>query len=94
MQTISNSAIGGSGLTGVGSLALSHDGNSLYTGAEGDSGLLIFGIKASGELNLKRRLTFKEHGIRAVSSIALTNDGKYLLTTLAKDDTLMTIKLR
>lgn len=93
-QTISHSAIGGSGLTGVGSLALSHDGNRLYAGAEGDSGLLIFDIKASGELNLKRRLTFEEYGIRAVSSIALTNDGNYLLTTLAKDDKLMTIKLR
>jgi len=38
LQAITNSDIGGSGLTGAGSLALSLDGSQLYAPGEADSG--------------------------------------------------------
>lgn len=94
VQTITNSDVGGSGLSGAGSMALSHDGAHLYAAGESDTGMLLFNVEADGKLTLMKRFTFDEYSIEGVSSIAITSDGKHLLLSLAKGDALYMLELQ
>lgn len=93
IQTVSNSDIGGFGLTGVGSMVLTPDRTKLFVAAEADSGLLLFNVMPSGKLELAQHYSVEEYGIEGVSSLALSADSQHLLMTLAKADSLLMLQL-
>lgn len=97
LQAVTNSELGGSGLTGAGSLAISPSGKLLYAAGESDVGLVLFDVAENGYLNLRRRFlgaTIKTGGLEGVSSITIADNGRYLLLTEAKKDSLSVFKIR
>ncbi|WDE08514.1 beta-propeller fold lactonase family protein [Thalassomonas viridans] len=95
LQAITDSGLGG-GLKGAASLALSPDGTRFYAAGEGDTGLLIFETRIGGGLKLLGRLPEENSPIaelRGISSINVSQDGRYLLLTAAKDDALFVFKV-
>ncbi|WP_299789551.1 beta-propeller fold lactonase family protein [uncultured Shewanella sp.] len=104
-QTIIDEDVDG-GLKGVGSLAVSADGNKLFVAAEADSGVLVFKKEDDGRLLLESKLINSEadgaptdmtaagrNGLEGVSSLYLSKDDSYLLVTSAKHDSLSVLKL-
>ena len=96
-QAISNEDIGGKGLTGASSLAISKDGNYLYAAGEADTGLLMFKVADDGQLSFIRQIVNESHPVAkmdAISSIKVSTNGKYLLLTSAKHDALFVFKVK
>ena len=94
LQTISNSDIGGAGLNGVGSLAISAGGKQLLAAGESDIGLLIFDIDRSGRLNFDRKVGADNQLLSGISSIDITKNDKYAVMTLAKKDAIHILSLK
>lgn len=93
LQSITHSDSGGSGLSGVGSVALSGDGKRLYAAGEMDSGLLLFNVNNNGSLIFNRTWQSNEHKVEGVTSIAATKSGNQLLLTLGKMDALYLLEV-
>jgi 6-phosphogluconolactonase (cycloisomerase 2 family) len=97
-QSISDIDVGDSALTGVSSLALSPDGSQLYAAGEKGEGLVIFKVDSDGHLNLENRLSedgsTQKNKLTGISSIAISNDGQYLMLTMAKNNSLLVYEIR
>lgn len=91
-QSVTQSETGGSGLAGVASMALSSDGSQLYAAGEFDKGMLRFDIGADGRLNYKEKIQIEGNEIEGVTSIATSEDGKFILLSLGKKDALYLLK--
>jgi 6-phosphogluconolactonase (cycloisomerase 2 family) len=97
LQAVTNSDLGGSGLNGAGSIAVSANGLYVYAAGENDSGLLLFDINKDGLLQLKNKFlgeskTKKEIG--GISSIILFDDDRHLMLTAAKTNSLFVYKIK
>ncbi len=95
LQAIGNSDIGGSGLEGASSLALSSDGSRLYAAGESGHGVYLFEAGDNGRLNFKSKLlTVSDNELKKISSITLTEDNRHLLVATGKDNSLFVFKIK
>ena len=93
LQAVAQPEIGGTGLKGVGSIALSDDGTRLFAAGEMDKGLLLFNVIENGNLQFDKVFQSLNNKIEGVTSIAVINEGKNLLLTLGKMDALYLLKV-
>lgn len=95
LQAINNSDIGGSGLEGASSLAISSDGLKIYAAGESGSGLYLFSVKADGRLSYKNKLVnVHDDELNGISSITLTDDNRHLLVATGKSNSLFVFKIK
>jgi len=95
LQAINNSDIGGSGLEGAGSLAISSDGSKVYVAGESGAGLYLFSAGVDGRLSFKNKLlSARDNDLKKISSITLTSDNKHLLVATGKDNSLFVFKIK
>jgi len=95
LQAINNSDIGGSGLEGAGSLAISPDGSKVYAAGESGIGLYLFDATADGKLRFKDKLvSARDNKLKKISSMTLTNDNKHLLVATGKDNSIFVFKIK
>lgn len=92
-QTVTHHQTGGAGLTGVASIAISPEGNTLYASGEFDRDLLVFDIADEPALSLRQKVQFKDAPIEGVTSIAPTRDGRHLMLTLGKRDAVYLLRI-
>lgn len=101
LQSITNEDIGGAGLSGVGTLAISPDGKKLLAAGEADSGIVSFIRQPNGLLKFKSLLTQEQfstgstdqHLLDTVTSLTFSHDGHYLVITSATNDSVAILKL-
>lgn len=87
---IDSKDIGGSGLEGASSLALSGNGKRLFAAGEGGEGLLEFNIDKQGHLSLQRKLVHTAKGkLSGISSITLDEHKQLLFVALGKNNALV-----
>ncbi len=105
-QTLTDDDVGG-GLKGVGSLAISPDGKSVFVAGEADTGVLVLRKENDGRLSLESKIiepgsnvsistagaNLDSGVLEGVSSLSLSQDGQYLLVTSAKHDSLSVFRL-
>lgn len=95
LQAINNSDIGGSGLEGAGSLAISSDGSTVYAAGELGAGLYLFGAEDNGRLNFKNKLlSVRDNELKKISSITLTRDNRHLLVATGQDNSVFVFKIK
>jgi len=95
LQAINNSDIGGSGLEGASSLAISSDGSIVYSAGESGIGLYFFGVGDNGRLSFKNKLlSVRDDELKKISSITLTSDNRHLLVATGKDNSLFVFKIK
>lgn len=93
IQSITNKEVGGSGLEGASSLALSSDGKRLYAAGELGAGLFIFDVALDGKLNFVGKITAVDgEALKKIASLTLTPDNHYLLVATGKDNALWVFK--
>lgn len=94
LQAINNSDIGGSGLEGAGSLAISSDGSRVYAAGESGRGLYLFEAGNNGMLKYRSKLlSVRNNELKKISSITLTADNRHLLVATGKDNSLFVFKV-
>lgn len=94
LQSVDHSITDGSGLTGVGSMALTSDGKQLFAAGEFDSGLLQFAVTTDGKLQYMQTIQSENHRIEGVTSISVHPNEQSLALTLGKMDALYIIEYR
>ena len=95
LQAINSSDVGGSGLEGAGSLAISSDGSSVYAAGESGVGLYLFGTGDNGRLSFKNKLlSVRDTELKQISSITLTKDNRHLLVATGKDNSVFVFKIK
>ena len=95
LQAINNSDIGGSGLEGASSLAISSDGSRVYSAGDSGIGLYFFGVGDNGRLSFKNKLlSVRDNELKKISSITLTSDNRHLLVATGKDNSLFVFKIK
>ncbi|WP_404340185.1 beta-propeller fold lactonase family protein [Pseudoalteromonas mariniglutinosa] len=95
LQAINNSDIGGSGLEGANSLAISSDGSKIYAAGELGVGLYLFSAAVDGRLSYKNKLlSVHDNELNKISSLTLTNDNKHLLVATGKNNSLFVFKIK
>ncbi|WP_405632348.1 beta-propeller fold lactonase family protein [Pseudoalteromonas sp. Ld20] len=95
LQAINNSDIGGSGLEGASSLAISSDGLKIYVAGESGSGLYLFSASADGRLSYKNKLlSVHDNKLNRISSITVTDDNRHLLVATGKGNSLFVFKIK
>ena len=95
LQAINNSDIGGSGLEGASSLAISSDGSTLYAAGEAGSGLYQFNVGVDGRLSYKNKLLrVQDNELKGISSFTLTDDNQHLLVATGKGNALLVFKVK
>jgi 6-phosphogluconolactonase (cycloisomerase 2 family) len=93
-QAINNSDIGGSGLEGAGSLAISSDGSRVYAAGESGVGLYLFRSGDNGRLSFKNKLlSVGDNELKKISSITLTRDNRHLLVSTGKNNSVFVFKI-
>ncbi|KFZ36454.1 hypothetical protein HR45_16700 [Shewanella mangrovi] len=93
LQSIDNSDVGGAGLEGASSLAISADGSTLYAAGESGNGVFIFSVGSDGQLSFEgKRLTANGHELKKIASLTLTDDNQYLLVATGKSNSLVIFK--
>ena len=95
LQAINNSDVGGQGLEGASSLAISLDGLKVYAAGESGDGLFLFSAGVDGRLHYKNKL-FSVDGneLKNISSITLTDDNRHLLVATGKGNSLFVFKIK
>ncbi len=89
LQAIGNADIGGSGLEGASSLAISSNGSTIYAAGESGLGLYIFSVGLDGKLSFKHKLlSVKEYELKKISSLTLTDDNQHLFVATGKGNSL------
>lgn len=95
LQAMNNSDIGGSGLEGAGSLAISSDGSKVYAAGESGVGLYLFSAGVDGRLSFKNKLlSVHDNELKKISSITLTSDNQHLLVATGKGNSLFVFKIK
>jgi len=95
LQAINNSDIGGSGLEGASSLAISTDGSIVYAAGESGGGLHLFRAGNDGKLTFKSKLLkVRDNDLNKISSITLTRDNRHLLVATGKDNSVFVFKIK
>jgi len=95
LQAINNSDVGGSGLEGASSLAISSDGSKVYAAGESGVGLYLFSTGVDGRLKYKNKLlSVHDNELKRISSITLTDDNKHLLVATGKGNSLFVFKVK
>ena len=95
LQAINNSDIGGSGLEGAGSLAMTADGSRLYAAGEAGYGIYLFGTGDNGRLSFESKLlSVRDNEIKKISSITLTDDNRHLLVATGKNNSVFVFKIK
>jgi len=95
LQVINNSDIGGSGLEGAGSLAISPDGSTVYAAGESGIGLYLFRAGSNGKLSFMNKiLSVRDNELNKISSITLTGDNRHLLVATGKDNSVFVFKIK
>ncbi|MFT6735189.1 MAG: 6-phosphogluconolactonase (cycloisomerase 2 family), partial [Polaribacter sp.] len=93
-QAINNSDIGGYGLEGAGSLAISSDGSRVYAAGESGVGLYLFRSGDNGRLSFKNKLlSVGDNELKKISSITLTRDNRHLLVSTGKNNSVFVFKI-
>lgn len=93
-QVIDNSNVGGSGLDGASSIAISSDGSKVYAAGEAGIGLHMFSVGVDGKLNYTDKLlSARGNQIKSISSITLTKDNQHLLVATGKANSLFVFKI-
>jgi DNA-binding beta-propeller fold protein YncE len=94
LQAINNSDVGGSGLEGASSLAISSDGSKIYAAGESGAGLYLFSTGISGRLRFESEiLSVGDNELKGISSITVTGDNKHLLVATGKSNSLFVFKI-
>lgn len=94
-QVINNSNIGGTGLEGASSLAISSDGSEVYAAGELGFGLYLFRVGIDGKLSfINKFLNVSGNEIKNISSITLTVDNQHLLIATGKGNSLFVFKVK
>jgi DNA-binding beta-propeller fold protein YncE len=95
VQAVNNSDIGGSGLEGASSLAISADGSKIYAAGEAGHGLYFFSTGVDGRLIYNSKLlTVRDKEIKRISSLTLTDDNQHLLVATGKGNSLLVFKIK
>lgn len=95
LQAINNSDIGGSGLEGAGSLAMTADGSRLYAAGEAGYGVYLFETGDNGRLSFKSKLlSVRDNELKKISSITLTDDNRHLLVATGKNNSVFVFKIK
>lgn len=95
LQAVNNSDVGGSGLEGASSLAISSDGSIIYASGESGIGLYVFRARDNGRLIFENKLlSVRDNKIKNVSSITLTRDDRHLLVATGKDNSVFVFKIK
>lgn len=95
VQTVNNSEMGGSGLEGASSLAISADGSKIYAAGEAGHGLYLFSAGIDGRLSFKNKLlSVRDNELKKISSITLTSDNQHLLVATGKGNSLFVFKIK
>jgi len=95
LQAINNSDIGGSGLEGAGSLAMTADGSRLYAAGEAGYGIYLFETEDNGRLSFKSKLlSVRDNELKKISSITLTEDNRHLLVATGKNNSVFVFNIK
>jgi len=95
LQAIDNSDIGGSGLEGAGSLAMTADGSRLYVAGEAGYGIYLFETEDNGRLSFKSKLlSVRDNELNKISSITLTEDNRHLLVATGKNNSVFVFNIK
>jgi DNA-binding beta-propeller fold protein YncE len=95
LQAVNNSDIGGSGLEGASSLAISSDGSIVYAAGESGIGLNLFKARDNGRLSFENKLlSVRDNELKKISSITLTSDNRHLLVATGKDNSVFVFKIK
>ncbi|NVK26015.1 MAG: beta-propeller fold lactonase family protein [Gammaproteobacteria bacterium] len=94
LQAINNLDVGGQGLEGASSLAISSDGSKVFAAGEAGEGLFKFSAGVDGQLNYKNKLvSINDNELKRISSIALTDDNRYLLVATGKNNSVFVFRV-
>jgi DNA-binding beta-propeller fold protein YncE len=94
LQAVNNADIGGSGLEGASSLAMSSDGSKIYAAGEAGHGFYLFSAGVDGRLIYNSKLlTVRDNEIKRISSLTLTDDNQHLLVATGKGNALFVFNI-
>jgi len=95
VQAVNNSDIGGSGLEGASSLAISSNGSRVYAAGESGIGLYLFRVRDNGKLSFENKLlSVRDNELKKISSITLTRDNQHLLVANGKENSVFVFKIK
>ncbi|MBB1301499.1 beta-propeller fold lactonase family protein [Pseudoalteromonas sp. SR44-8] len=95
LQAIDHLDVGGSGLEGASSLAISSDGSKVYAAGESGVGLYLFSAGVDGRLSYKNKLlSVHDNELKRISSLTLTEDNQHLLVATGKGNSLFIFKIK
>jgi len=95
LQAINNSNVGDSGMKGTSSLAISSDGSKVYAAGESGVGLYSFSVGIDGRLSfLNKLLTVRDHELKGISSITITDDNKHMLIATGKGNSIFVFTIK